>query len=133
MLCFFVGQVLQTRNAIVQKAIICFGYKRIQSIQKKNLWFSFYQESCSPCIHLYNLYVDLVSRDQVLYLNLRIMTPFCASYFYVYLTWEPGEGIADTLGNIVSSALSFLLLSVSFSFHCFASLLQREEGDASSV
>lgn len=110
---------------------------RLQKIsvlsKKKKSWFSFYQESCSPCIHLYNLYVDLVSRDQVLYLNLRIMTPFCASYFYVYLTWEPGEGLADTLGNIVSSALSFLLLSVSFSFHCFASLLQREEGGASSV
>lgn len=69
----------------------------------------------------------------MLYLKLRIMPPFRASYFYVYLTWEPGEGIADTLGNIVSYAVSFLLLSVQFSFLCFPSLLQMEEGDASSV
>lgn len=62
------------------------------------------------------------------------MTPFRASYFYVSLTWEPGEGIADTLGNIVSSALSFLLLSVCFAFLCFTSLFAKgEEGDASSV
>lgn len=69
----------------------------------------------------------------MIYLNLRTMTPFRASYFYVYLIWEPGEGIADTLGNIVSSAVSLLLLSVRFSFLCFASHLQRGEGDASSV
>lgn len=81
---------------------------------------------------VYKVYVDLVSRDQVPYLNLRIMTPFRASYFYVYLTWEPGEGTADTLGNIVSSAVSFLLLSVRFSFVSPPSR-EREEGDASSV
>lgn len=38
------------------------------------------------------------------------MPPFRASYFYVFLTWESGEGIADTLGNIASAA--FLLLFV---------------------
>lgn len=36
------------------------------------------------------------------------MTPFRASYLYVSLTWEPGEGIADTLGNIQSSLFLFL-------------------------
>lgn len=66
-----------------------------------------------------NLFVNLVSRGRVPYLNLRIMTPFRASYFYVYLTWEPGEGIADTLGSIVSSTVSFLFIICSFLFSLF--------------
>lgn len=60
------------------------------------------------------------------------MTPFRASYFDVDLTWEPGEGITDTLGNVVRSAVSFIICS--FYFLCFASLFWRAgEGDASSV
>lgn len=88
---------------------------------------------CNLWTYIYKQYIDLVSRGQVLYLNLRIMTPFRASYFYVSLTWEPSEGIADTLGNIVSSAVSFLLLSFFVFFFVSPPSLQRVEGDASSV
>lgn len=69
--------------------------------------------TCNRCnVHTsintqYLKYVDLVNRGRVLYLNLRIMPPFCASHFYVYLTREPGEGIADTLGNLVSATFLF--------------------------
>lgn len=69
-------------------------------------------------------------RDQVPYLNLRIMTPFRASYFHVYLTWEPSEGIADTLGkcSILCCFFSFDFLFSFFFCSLFCLPLAKKKG-----
>lgn len=80
----------------------------------------------------HKLCVSLVGVGRALYLILR--TPLRASYLYVSLTWELGEGTADTLGKILSSAFFSCILSFFLNhFLCSDSLLQRKEGEASSV
>lgn len=69
------------------------------------------------CTHAraHTQHVNLVSRDQVLYLILR--TPFRASYFYVSLTWELGKGVVDTPGSILHCFFAFISFSSLFRLH----------------